>query len=61
MKTKYTIIFLLCVLVLAISEYIFLSELSSQQRSFVLFATSAVAIASIIVLVFCYKRLGKDA
>ena len=60
MKTKYTIIFLLCVLVLAISEYIFLSELSSQQRTFVLFATSAVAIASIIALVFCYKRLGKD-
>lgn|GEM_PF-5829534 len=61
MKIKYTVIFLVCVLVLAASEYLFLTELNSQQRVFVLFATTAVAIASIVVLVLCYKRLGKDA
>ena len=61
MKMKYTIIFLFCVVVLAASEYIFLAELNSQQRGFVLFATTIVAIASIVALVLCYKRLGKDA
>jgi hypothetical protein len=60
MKTKYTIIFLLCVLVLAISEYLFLSEINNQQRVFVIFATTAIAIASIVAIVLCYKRLGKD-
>jgi uncharacterized membrane protein len=61
MKMKYTIIFLLCVVVLAASEYLFLTELNSQQRTFVLFATTIVAIGSIIAIVLCYKRLGKDA
>jgi hypothetical protein len=61
MKTKYTIIFLICVLVLAVSEYLFLSEVNNQQRTFVLFATTAVAVASIVAIVLCYKRLGKDA
>jgi hypothetical protein len=61
MKMKYTIIFLLCVVVLAASEYLFLTELNNQQRIFVLFATTIVAIASIVAIVLCYKRLGKDA
>jgi hypothetical protein len=61
MKMKYTIIFLLCVVVLAASEYLFLTELNNQQRTFVLFATTIVAIASIVAIVLCYKRLGKDA
>jgi hypothetical protein len=49
------------VLVLAVSEYLFLSEVNNQQRTFVLFATTAVAVASIVAIVLCYKRLGKDA
>ena len=61
MKMKYTIIFLLCVVVLAASEYLFLTEVNNQQRTFVLFATTIVAIASIVAIVLCYKRLGKDA
>ena len=61
MKMKYTIIFLLCVMVLAASEYLFLTELNNQQRIFVLFATTIVAIGSIVAIVLCYKRLGKDA
>ena len=61
MKMKYTIIFLLCVVVLAASEYLFLTELNSHQRTLVLFSTTTVAIASIIAIVLCYKRLGKDA
>jgi hypothetical protein len=48
-------------MVLAASEYLFLTELNNQQRIFVLFATTIVAIGSIIVIVLCYKRLGKDA
>ncbi len=61
MKMKYTVIFLLCVVVLAASEYLFLTEVNNQQRTFVLFATTIVAIASIVAIVLCYKRLGKDA
>jgi len=61
MKMKYTIIFLLCVMVLAASEYLFLAELNNQQRIFVLFGTTIVAIGSIVAIVLCYKRLGKDA
>jgi hypothetical protein len=48
-------------MVLAASEYLFLTELNNQQRVFVLFATTIAAIASIVVIVLCYKRLGKDA
>jgi len=61
MKMKYTIIFLFSVVVLAASEYLFLKELNNQQRTFVLCATTIVAIGSIVALVLCYKRLGKDA
>jgi heme/copper-type cytochrome/quinol oxidase subunit 1 len=61
MKMKYTVIFLLCVLVLAASEYLFLLELSSQQRLFVLLSTTIVAIASVIAIFTCYKHLRKDA
>jgi hypothetical protein len=57
---KYIIIFLACVLVLATSEYLFLNEISSQQRFFILLLTTLAAIASIVTIFLCYKRLRKD-
>jgi len=61
MKAKYTIIFLLCVLALAASEYGFLVELSSHQRPIVLLLTSFIAIIAVIAIFLSYKRLGKQA
>ena len=60
MKTKYIIIFLLCLLALTVSEYLFLTELNNQQRFYILFLTTAIAIGSIITIFACYKRLQKD-
>ena len=57
MKTKYILLFLFCVLALAASEYLFLSELSNQQRFVILLLTTLAAIASIIAIFLCYKRL----
>ena len=60
MKIKYVIIFLVGLLTLAVSEYLFLTELNNQQRFFMLFLTTIIAIASIVTIFACYKRLRKD-
>jgi hypothetical protein len=60
MKTKYIIIFVLCVLLLAGSEYLFLVELNSLQRLYILFFTSVLALLSIITIFYCYRYFNKD-
>jgi hypothetical protein len=60
MKMKYIIIFLVCILALAASEYLFLAELNNQQRVVILFTTTFIAVASIITIFFCYRRFRKD-
>ena len=60
MKTKYILLFLVCVLALAASEYLFLSELSNHQRFFILLLTTLTAIASIVAIFLCYKRLERS-
>lgn len=57
---KYIIIFLICILALAASEYLFLAELNNQQRFAILFPTTFTAIASIITIFLCYRRFRKD-
>ena len=61
MKMKYIIVFLLCILALAASEYIFLSEVNNQQRSLILVLTTLIGIGSIVTIFFCYRRLRRDA
>ena len=61
MKTKYILLFLFCVLALAASEYLFLSELSNQQRFVILLLTTLAAIASIIAIFLCYDELDPAA
>ena len=60
MKVKYILLFLFCVLALAASEYLFLSELSNHQRFFILLLTTIAAIASIVAIFLCYKRLERS-
>ena len=60
MKTKYILLFLFCVLALAASEYLFLSELNNHQRFFILLLTTIAAIASIVAIFLCYKRLERS-
>jgi uncharacterized membrane protein len=60
MKAKYVLLFLFCVLALAASEYLFLSELSNHQRFFILLLTTVAAIASIVAIFLCYKRLERS-
>jgi hypothetical protein len=60
MKMKYFLIFFLCILALAASEYLFLSELGNQQRLFILLFAVLIGIGSIITIFLCYKRLRKD-
>jgi len=59
MKAKYVLLFLFCVMALAASEYLFLSELSNHQRFFILLLTTLAAIASIVAIFLCYKRLER--
>ncbi len=61
MKMRYLFIFLVCILVLASSEYLFLSELGNHQRFMVLFVTSIIAIGSIVAIFIAYRQLRKDA
>jgi len=61
MKMKYIIIFLICILVLATSEYLFLSELNNQQRIFILLLTVLTSVASIVAIFLCYRRFRNDA
>ena len=60
MKTKYILLFLFGVLALAASEYLFLSELNNHQRFFILLLTTIAAIASIVAIFLCYKRLERS-
>ena len=60
MRMKYVIVFLLCLLALAASEYLFLSELGNQQRFLILLFAVLIAIASIVSIFLCYRRLRKD-
>jgi hypothetical protein len=60
MKAKYVLLFLFCVLALAASEYLFLSELSNHQRFSILLLTTLAAIASIVAIFLCYKRLERS-
>ena len=60
MKLKYAVIFLLCVLILAASEYYFLLELSSLKRIFILLSTSLAALTAVIVIFISYKHLGRE-
>jgi len=53
MKTKYILLFLVCVLTLAASEYLFLSELSNHQRFVILLLTTIAAVASIVAIFLC--------
>jgi hypothetical protein len=58
MKLKYILIFLVGVLFLAANEYLFLLELNSQNRPFVLIITTIFAVIAIIAIFKCYKRLS---
>ncbi|HEY0434762.1 MAG TPA: hypothetical protein VGC95_12885 [Chitinophagaceae bacterium] len=58
---RYLLIFLICILALASSEYLFLSELGNQQRMMVLFFTSLVGIVAIVAFFLAYRQLRKDA
>jgi hypothetical protein len=60
MKAKYILLFLFCVLALAASEYLFLSELNNHQRFINLLLTTVMAIASIVAIFLCYKRLERS-
>jgi len=60
MKKKYIIVFIVCLLLLAFSEYLFLVEFSSQKRFLILVATTITALVSIIAIFFSYRRIGKE-
>ncbi|HVZ57912.1 MAG TPA: hypothetical protein VG870_14730 [Chitinophagaceae bacterium] len=60
MKTKYSIVFFLAILLLVICEYVFLSEITEGHRMGVLIATGLGGLFSALAVVFCYMRSGKD-
>jgi len=61
MKTKYTIIFLAAVILLLVSEYLFLTELNESHRLLNLFVSAAGVLLSSFVAILCYIRSAKDA
>jgi hypothetical protein len=60
MKKKYVIVFVVCLLILALSEYLFLVELSSQKRFLILIATTLAAVISLVAIFFSYRKMGKE-
>ena len=57
MKSKYTILFILAVLALLASEYVFLIEISKQHTSALIFGSGAFIILSLILVVYSYKKM----
>jgi hypothetical protein len=60
MKKKYVIIFIVCLILLALSEYLFLVELNSQRRTVILLCTTLIAVASLITIFISYRRISKE-
>ena len=60
MKKKYIIVFIVCLLLLAFSEYLFLVEFSAQRRFLILIGTSVIALLSLVAIFFSYRRIGKE-
>ena len=61
MKTKYTIIFLAAIILLLVSEYLFLTELNEAHRLLILFIAAAGVLISSFIAILCYIRSAKDA
>ena len=57
MKSKYTILFILAVLALLASEYVFLIEISKQNTSALIIGSGAFIILSLILVVYSYKKM----
>lgn len=60
MKIKYTIIFLAAVVMLLVSEYLFLTELNEAHRIVILLLSACGVIISSFVAILCYIRSAKD-
>jgi len=60
MKKKYAIVFIICLLLLALSEYLFLVELSSQKRLLILTGTTLTALVSLVAIFLSYRKMGKQ-
>jgi hypothetical protein len=60
MKKKYVIIFVVCLIFLALSEYLFLVELNSQKRMGILVFTTLIAVISLITIFISYRRISKE-
>jgi hypothetical protein len=60
MKKKYVIIFVICLILLALSEYLFLVELNSQKRMGILVFTTLIAVVSLITIFISYRRISKE-
>ena len=57
MKSKYTLLFILAVLALLASEYVFLIEISKQHTSALIIGSGAFIILSLILVVYSYKKM----
>ena len=57
MKSKYTFLFILAVLALLASEYVFLIEISKQHISALIIGSGAFIILSLILVVYSYKKM----
>jgi uncharacterized membrane protein len=55
MKIKYILALLGSVIALAMSEYLFLMEMSGKQRPYIIILTTAVAIASVTFIFLTYR------
>jgi hypothetical protein len=60
MKKKYSILFFTAIVILLVSEYLFLTELSETHSLLLLLGSAAGLLVSAIVAVFCYIRSAKD-
>jgi hypothetical protein len=61
MIRKFSIPFLLCILLLVFSEYYFLHEVTGQRRGGILFLTISGLVSSILLFSFLFKKYRKAA
>jgi hypothetical protein len=59
-KTKYTIVFLAAIVLLLVSEYLFLTEFSEAHRLLILLLSATGVLLSSFIAIFCYIRSAKD-
>ncbi|MBL7762542.1 MAG: hypothetical protein JNL23_03870 [Chitinophagaceae bacterium] len=60
MKKKYSILFFIAIILLLVSEYLFLTGLSETHNLVLMLGSATGLLVSSVVVIVCYVRSAKD-